>query len=1271
MLLSCRAITLVSLPEEPPAVVMEIQRKAFSAFSQLDIENSPSLMESALKLVIVLWVCYPQQLPEACNMDQLSKLLKAALDVEVHQNKQAAIKVGSDFVGYFMRVLNDQQLEVLGRAGVYNKLRSLLAFYDEMSPKDLQQIVVGVGMFAEVKPDPQSFLAENLHTSLLFAAQKHHSQLVLQQLLWRLLSLHCQKDHDFAKQLLSDDVLSAVVAVLHQEGSHLTPLLRFLTVCCHVVPNLYIQHCLEKEELMQLLVSMIKTEPDVTAKMEDVINTCDFLSFLCSKCGIKSMDRVFEWKLVTRLEDCARKWPEACMLPSCIAIEGVVNLFPPDPTLLPAFAQANSELFEILSKKKTLFYQEDHHLFVKQLLSDPTVYVNGTLVEMIYVTFQKLLRGCTQEGLTKMYSREFLEFFVVAFIRDTITFPNQANRITFTTHFFIFHMKGKEAVELLREFDFHTAVADLLLGADSYELTGTSMALLACLIGKYYDHFKDIKLLLKTEIPAALIDKVKRYGRNRRSHFGDDVGRVLLNLTADKELSVELFNLGYLEQLMELLQEEYTPVITRCVIHAIGNIALGGQHIKQILLDRKLYEKLLDTLRAQTEKGDPNLLSACCRVLHILASGDWAKRRFVECGCIDTLLKVIRMRKDNPEICWRPLGLLSSLGFMAVVNRRYILTSEVIEAAANILKESAHGKVISYTLLVFLASGELDEGSTKLTELGIESFLKKAIANPDYQKQGPDLDRWGTHVMEKQHLHTISIPPNTLPPPPSLDSDWPPLPDPESLMETEATDSVPISRKLLPLDDSCLKPHHPHAPQLNDAAKEQLAKLGLNPNDPLFRIGRVYGSTYGLCSNCEREGESEELVIRPHSITPTQYQALIDNGWYRRGGVKMFRLRWNHNVHCCDWETRVSVKEFEHRKHKSYKKILRRMPESRLTIETKPTHFNRDAFDLYNEYHVLKHDKPKKSEYSYCEHIVNSPIAHQTVDGMEYGTFHQLYRLDGKLVAIGIIDVVPKGIVSIYMWYNVSKEISKYSFGVYSALKEIEFVRELSRRNPDMQYYYLQGWNGTNHKLAYKANYEPEDFYCPCIVESWVPELTEVNRSRRDYIARKQEDTPSLPSEGTTGQRSEEAGKQQGAESSDNPQGNESTDGAKQVASEDSTNKEASTMDDKEGEKPKGPTVPCEAYPNDLTRYKQLTGKSEVDISKIVVCLNYSEYLYLMDMFERFGISQEQRKLLEKRYTELVVALGPMLVSQLVIDMKAVSSSRPAPTSEPMQVEVA
>ena len=1054
VLVACQAVPLCkdSLPKELPAVVRELQQESFKVFSQLDIRNNSALLKSVLQFTIELWTSYPTRLPALCNIAQLADLVNTVFEQD---DWKTAFRVGQDFVGHLMKVLSDKQLQELEKEGVCQKLTELLSHYNNISPEHLQLILLGVHMFAKLKSF-KFYLDESLHTNLLFAAQKCYSHATIQQLIWSLFAFLCQQDEEYMRQLASTHILSAIVPIMQQEESHITPLLQFLiTVCCHAEPNSFIQNCLENQELMRLLLELIRMKSP-SSKVENVVKTCVLIALLCSKCSGDGIQIIFELKLVVRLKECAQKWPDTCLMPTCIAMEGAMNVFSSDLSVPPASFTGS------LNRMKAEFYAENHHCFWIEMLSNPSVSSNSDLVKVMYVTFQKLLQACTQEALAQMCEKEFIESFVNAFIRDTNALPTLANHISFCSYHFVSQIKSKKAIECFKEQNFHIAITDLIATTESYDVTVTAMHLLACLVDKYYDYLKDIKPLLKAQLPEVLLEKVRRCGKMPQSQFGNDFRRIMLSLTADEELSLELYNRGFMDHLVGHIHENYSPTVKRTLVDAIGNIALGGLHIKQVLLDQRIYIPVLTILQEQLEKGDPYLLSACCRVLHILASSDWAKRKFFEHGCVELLGKLMKQRIDNSELCWRALQLLSSIGYVSTVNRRYVLTQDIMETVVTVLKESTNTTVISLVSEIFLLSGELDEGSTRLKELGIEKLLREAKENPEYRKQEPELERELIHVLEQQALYTIYVPKHTvlLPPPTShFTIDWPPQPDSGSPVDIEGVGSsssnclVP-NKKLLPLEDAYLKPITLIAPSLSESTKKQLAKLGLNLNEPLFHVGRMYGSNHGSCCICDKNGISEELVIRPHSMTLFQYQLLIDNGWCRRGEVKMLRLRCSHNVHCCYWETRVRVKDFDYRTHKSYKKVLRKMPMDRLTVETKPIHLDRDAFNLYNEYHATRYGHLPLSEYSYCEHIVNTPIANQNVHGVDYGTYHQLYKLDGKLVAVGVIDIVPTGIVSVYMWYSVSKEVMKLSFGVYSILKEIEFVQELSKHNPRMKYYY-------------------------------------------------------------------------------------------------------------------------------------------------------------------------------------------------------------------------
>ena len=1059
---------LPSLPDDPPSQVMEVQMNTLEALSQLDLSTTPTLVGLAMTFLSRYWSKYSSTLPAACNIKQLAHVLNTAMQLEC---KEDAIMYGDMFALNLVGSLSDSQLEALEGEGVYKTLRSLLHHYDLMDEITLRHIIASVGIFANIKPCAQQFLEENLHYDLLFAAQKLPTVPLVQKTIWQLLTLLCLRDRSFAVALADTEVISTGVNVIKQDRSCLTALLAFFSTVCQIAENIYYAKCLNEGGLIQFMLEIAKDESSATG---DRNNAIDFVGLLCSKVPKDCLPRVLELKLVSEMETVAQIHPQVGVIPTYLTIEGLVILLSQEQTAKTPNIQS------VIDE----FYTLDHHLYLQAALSSYVVSSDQALLEVIYLTLQKLLKLITPEALKRMCNKEFLEVYCVSFVRDTLSFPLLANRVAFATHYLVFQIHEKESIELLKEVGFHQPVIELFNSTESHDIVCTSLGLLACFVSKYYEFLKDLTPFLEAKVPAILMEKAKSFGHMQRSSFGDEMSRILLNLTAEKELSMKLFKDGFLDLLLANLKDSYTAVVKRCIIHAIGNIAIGGQNVKEVLYEQSFHMKLLSMLSTEAEKGDASQLSACCRVLHILASGDAAKRQFVENDCVKTLLRIITTRKDTPEICWRPLGLLSTLGFMALISRHFILTQEVMEKIVKILKEDQHGKVLGYTMLMFLAYLQMDSGALDLRQMAIEDRVREVSKNADFQKQSTELERWGNHVLEQQDLFTVATPATltSLPCPPEdcQVGDWP--------------FRFVCNEKLLPLTEKYFNPQTPTAIGLTSSAKEQLRQLGLNPEDPLFRVGRVYGSTYGWCSNCDREGSSYELVIRVQSMTPLQYQHLIDNGWYRRGGIKMFRMMHNHSAVCCDWETRVTVSQFKKDSHKSFKKVLRRMPE-RVTIETLPGHFSREAFDLYNSYHILRHDKPQKSEFSYCEHVVDSPIAHQTIDGVEYGTFHQLYRLDGKVVAVGIVDVVPKGMVSIYMWYDVSKEVAKHSFGVYSALKEIEMVQKRNSEDPSVQYYYLQGWNPNNQKLSYKANYQPEEYYCPGLASGWVGSTQEVTEA--------------------------------------------------------------------------------------------------------------------------------------------------------------------------------
>ena len=62
----------------------------------------------------------------------------------------------------------------------------------------------------------------------------------------------------------------------------------------------------------------------------------------------------------------------------------------------------------------------------------------------------------------------------------------------------------------------------------------------------------------------------------------------------------------------------------------------------------------------------------------------------------------------------------------------------------------------------------------------------------------------------------------------------------------------------------------------------------------------------------------------------------------------------------------------------------------------------------------------------------------ETVPSCGFGSFHQQYSIDGWLIAVGVIDILPKCLSSVYLFWD--PDFAFLSLGKYSVLKEIRWV---------------------------------------------------------------------------------------------------------------------------------------------------------------------------------------------------------------------------------------
>ena len=69
-----------------------------------------------------------------------------------------------------------------------------------------------------------------------------------------------------------------------------------------------------------------------------------------------------------------------------------------------------------------------------------------------------------------------------------------------------------------------------------------------------------------------------------------------------------------------------------------------------------------------------------------------------------------------------------------------------------------------------------------------------------------------------------------------------------------------------------------------------------------------------------------------------------------------------------------------------------------------------------------------------------------------FGTHHMYHRIDGKLIAVTVIDILPTVLVSCYCIYDPAYKF--ISPGVVTAIRELEYIRHLKANHlPNIKYY--------------------------------------------------------------------------------------------------------------------------------------------------------------------------------------------------------------------------
>ena len=203
--------------------------------------------------------------------------------------------------------------------------------------------------------------------------------------------------------------------------------------------------------------------------------------------------------------------------------------------------------------------------------------------------------------------------------------------------------------------------------------------------------------------------------------------------------------------------------------------------------------------------------------------------------------------------------------------------------------------------------------------------------------------------------------------------------------------------------------------------------------------------------------EAVTLFADPHFPKNIRlYSALADCG-FRRSGEHLYIPHCSACSRCVP--VRIPVDEFV--PSRNQKRTLQR--NRVLTINRMPAEFDQEHFDLYRKYLGNRHagggmDDPSRENF--MEFLIASWA----------DTYFYEMRLEGKLISVAVTDYLDDGLSAVYTFFD--PDYSKLSPGKFSILFEVDEARRLGKR-----WLYLGYWISGCHKMQYKSEYRPMDYY--------------------------------------------------------------------------------------------------------------------------------------------------------------------------------------------------
>lgn len=210
------------------------------------------------------------------------------------------------------------------------------------------------------------------------------------------------------------------------------------------------------------------------------------------------------------------------------------------------------------------------------------------------------------------------------------------------------------------------------------------------------------------------------------------------------------------------------------------------------------------------------------------------------------------------------------------------------------------------------------------------------------------------------------------------------------------------------------------------------------------------------CAYLPEQTSALEYRVIPDA-SGADYAELLSRGW-RRHGMYFFRPNCPNCQECRS--LRIDVADF--RPTKSQRRNAKKNTD--IQVQVARATVTGDHIRLFNAYHA-----DMKERRDWPEHQVIADEYHQSFIAGEWDFAYEFrYFRDDRLVGIGLVDIVPGALSSVYFYHDPIWR--PQGPGTFSILQEIEFAKSY-----DIEHVYLGYWIKACDSMTYKSRFGPHE----------------------------------------------------------------------------------------------------------------------------------------------------------------------------------------------------